>query len=110
MNIDDTISRRSAIDALTGLAVPRYRDPECEDMWERDRTINRAIDVMRNLPSVQQKVGVWVRIAPAGIYECSACGQVIIPSDIDSYKWCHGCGAKMKGKTAYERNEVMKLD
>lgn len=42
----DAISRQSVIDALTGMAVPRYRDPECVNMWERDRTINRAIEVM----------------------------------------------------------------
>ena len=34
----------------------------------------------------------WVKISPAGIYECSGCGQNVMTSDIDAYKYCHGCG------------------
>lgn len=42
--------------------------------------------------------GEWKRISPAGIYECSCCGQNIMTSDIECYKFCHGCGARMKGE------------
>lgn len=38
----------------------------------------------------------WKKISPTKIYECSRCGQNVMTSDIDSYKYCHGCGAKMK--------------
>lgn len=46
---------------------------------------------------VERKTGKWVKISPAGIYECSQCGQNIMTSDIEVYKFCHGCGAKMIG-------------
>lgn len=41
------------------------------------------------------RAGKWLQISPAGIYECSACGQNVMTDDIDAYRWCHGCGAKM---------------
>lgn len=44
-----------------------------------------------------KNVGKWVKISPAGIYECSQCGQNVMTSDIEAYKFCHGCGAKMIG-------------
>ena len=51
-----------------------------------------------DLPSVnpqEPKTGHWIKISPAGIYECSECGQNVMTSDICAYKFCHGCGAKM---------------
>lgn len=42
--------------------------------------------------------GKWKRISPAGIYECTNCNQVIMTSDIDCYKYCHGCGVRMEGE------------
>ena len=41
--------------------------------------------------------GEWKRISPAGIYECSCCGQNVMTSDIECYKFCHGCGTRMRG-------------
>lgn len=35
------------------MAVPLHQDPSCEDIWERDRTLDNAIDMMRGLPSAQ---------------------------------------------------------
>lgn len=49
----DLISRQAAIDILKSMAVPRYLDSECEDIYERDRTLDKAIDAMRSLPSAQ---------------------------------------------------------
>ena len=43
-----------------------------------------------------QKVGKWVKISPAGIYECSLCGKNVMTSDICAYGYCHGCGVKMQ--------------
>ena len=40
--------------------------------------------------------GKWIKISPAGIYECSVCGLNLMTGDIDVYSWCHGCGAKME--------------
>jgi len=45
--------------------------------------------------STAEKTGKWIKISPAGIYECSECGQNVMTNDIDAYKYCHGCGAKM---------------
>ena len=48
-------------------------------------------------PSVtpKQKMGHWIKISPAGIYECSECGQNVMTGDIDAYRHCYGCGVKM---------------
>jgi len=47
--------------------------------------------------ALSENKGEWKRISPAGIYECSCCGQNVMTNDIECYKFCHGCGAKMKG-------------
>ena len=47
---------------------------------------------------IAENKGEWKRISPAGIYECSCCGQNVMTSDIECYKFCHGCGASMKGR------------
>ena len=41
--------------------------------------------------------GHWIKISPAGIYECSECGKNVMTSDIEVYEHCHGCGARMDG-------------
>lgn len=38
----------------------------------------------------------WIKISPAGIYECSGCGQNVLTCDINVYKYCHGCGRRME--------------
>lgn len=38
------------------MAVPLYKDPACEDIWERDRTLDSAIDAIRGLPSAQPEL------------------------------------------------------
>ena len=42
--------------------------------------------------------GRWIKISPAGIYECSECGKNVMTSDIEAYEYCHGCGAIMDAK------------
>jgi hypothetical protein len=42
-----------AINALKAMALPLHQDPYCEDIWERDRTLDNAINVMRDLPPAQ---------------------------------------------------------
>ena len=54
--MSDFISRQAAIDALKGMAVPLYKDPACEDILERDRTLDNAIDAIRGLPSAQPEI------------------------------------------------------
>lgn len=54
--MDRTISLQAAIDALRNMAVPLEHDPVCENIWERDRTLDNAIDAVRALPSAQSEV------------------------------------------------------
>lgn len=78
---DDCISRHKAIVAITA----------CDGK-------SAQIEAIEKLPSVtpKPKTGNWIKISPAGIYECSECGQNVMTSDICAYKFCHGCGAKME--------------
>lgn len=59
--------------------------------------ISQVRKIVEEMPPVtpKQKMGHWVKISPAPIYECSECGQDVLTSDIDAYRYCHGCGAKM---------------
>ena len=57
--MDDLISRQKAIYALKAKAVPLYKDPGCNDIWERDRTLDNAIDVIRGLPSADFGLDEW---------------------------------------------------
>lgn len=56
-----------------------------------DDTFRAAIEALEQEP----KTGHWIKISPAGIYECSECGQNVMTSDICAYKFCHGCSVKM---------------
>lgn len=60
--------------------------------------------LLKKYASVQpeRKRGEWMQISPAGIYECSECAQMVMTKDISCYKYCHGCGAYMKGGNEYE--------
>ena len=66
--------------------------------------VNRAQEVIRNLPPVQPKRGHWM-IEPTEEPEyckCSECGYVNLIVEVfalDGYHYCPNCGAKM------ERNE-----
>lgn len=50
----------------------------------------------KDVEFVKQRTGEWKMISPVGLYECSKCGQPVLTKDIDCYKFCHGCGAKMQ--------------
>jgi len=62
--------------------------------YDNEVTARQLIDEQ---PTIKQepKTGHWIRISPAGVYECSECGHNVMTSDICAYKFCHGCGAKM---------------
>jgi hypothetical protein len=55
-----------AINALKAMALPLSKDPGCEDIWERDRTLDNAIVVMRGLPSAQPEATISLK-------SCSGC-------------------------------------
>ena len=66
----------------------------CTWSVEEAEAVKVAIEA---LEQPKQKTGRWIQISPAGIYECSECGKNVMTNDIEEYKWCHGCGAKMEG-------------
>ena len=48
-------------------------------------------------PIKETKHGKWLKISPAGIYECSECHQNVKTGDIEVYLFCHHCGVRMDG-------------
>jgi len=72
--MSDLINRWDALDAL-----------QCE--W--------CVEKINNLPSADKPTGEWKQISLAKIYECSECGQNVMTNDIEAYKFCHNCGARM---------------
>lgn len=94
-------------------------DALIEKLKEHHKFFVEAYDGIRNMPDIEKarideisnciaaivnekpimtiKTGRWKRISPAGIYECSECGQNVMTGDIECYRFCHGCGAMMEG-------------
>ena len=76
-------------------------DHHCDDCMlagnqdEIVEALNMAMGALK-----EWKAGMWLKISPAGIYECSECGQMVMTSDIDCYKRCHRCGAYMEVQDA----------
>ena len=60
--------------------------------------MENALKFLADIPSADVapvRHAHWIKISPAGIYECSECGKNVMTSDIKAYEYCHGCGAKM---------------
>lgn len=71
-----------------------------EPSQRRDWYTPWIVETLEDLPSADAapvRHGRWIKISPAGIYECSECGKNVMTSDIEAYVWCHGCGARMDG-------------
>jgi len=85
------------IDTLKGLVFGTFDRTTAKEREALDMAISY----------LSENKGEWKLISPAGIYECSCCGQDVMTSDIECYKFCHGCGARMDkaesegGKTKY---------
>ena len=68
----------------------------CDACWGE---IYTTID---NAPTVEQPTGEWVYLftfLDSKIYECTHCKgrlSLDIPQRIEDFKFCNGCGAKMK--------------
>ena len=56
-----------------------------------------AVTKMLELPSTEEKTGEWVYNSPVTM-KCNQCGFVIKDWDWDRFKYCPGCGVKMKPK------------
>ena len=85
------------------IAIRQELDAAKQTGDEADICISKMIeeaffDIIDNTPTIEpeRKKGKWIKISPAGIYECSECGKNVMTDDIDAYKWCHGCGCKME--------------
>lgn len=98
--MDDTISRRAAIDALDeyieeysfDLDENGYHNPKWCAMQEAKMTIQR-------LPSAE-RMGRWEDYSDDGYYECSVCGEAWTfidgtPKD-NNANYCPMCGARME--------------
>ena len=58
------------------------------------------LDDIKDIPSADVapvRHGHWIKITPSGVYECSKCGKYVMTCDIEEYKYCHRCGARMDG-------------
>lgn len=80
------MEREKAIEILNTLAWVQG-GPDREEIIT---AISMAIEAL------SERTGEWVQISPAKMYECSKCGQNVMTSDIEAYKFCHGCGAMMR--------------
>lgn len=67
---------------------------EHQDLWHYEQALDEIREMLEAEP--ERNTGKWIKISPAGIYECSECGQAVMTSDIEAYKYCHGCGLKME--------------
>lgn len=74
--------------------------------------VNRAQEVIRNLPPVQPEriKGHWIEITSRNhTYKCSVCGRLLVNitdgknNVAKNYPYCH-CGADMRGKTDADNN------
>lgn len=84
------------LDEITGCEIvigKKYVDKTDRDFWYGDGRPKWC-----PLEESAERNGHWMQISPAKIYECSECGQNVMTNDIDCYKFCHGCGARMKGE------------
>ena len=99
----DCVSREAVNKLIDELA--RALSDERNHLPSRGRDIGIIIHDIWDLPSVTQarKKGKWEWNRRTGEYECSECGcnpiyEGMAPdeSEIDKYRYCRWCGAKME--------------
>ncbi len=85
--MSDYIKREDAIKIInSGISIDTYADK---------RYVNGLFRAIRPADVASVRHGHWIKISPAGIYECSECQKNVMTSDIEAYEYCHGCGARM---------------
>lgn len=90
---EDTISRKAAIDAFnTDINELVVAGKENADSVER--YLNRVINEIKQLPTIQPKRGRWIN-CDGGIATCSICGDRWGVYGVMNF--CPSCGAKMEG-------------
>lgn len=92
--MSDYIKREDAKKWLTNLREDcgRY-----QDLWPYAEALDQIIELL-DADVALVRHGHWIKISPAGIYECSECEKNVMTSDIEAYECCHGCGARMDGE------------
>ena len=104
----DCISRQQAIDAFnTNIDELVVAGKENADAVER--YLNRVIDEIKQLPTIQPKRGKWIRTGSGSLYdhyECSECGKAPKWECMGDNRWkiaftgfCPNCGADMREVT-----------
>ena len=95
--MDDYIKREDAVKRIAVLIAAEAESDGYEDQ-PMENYIEYASEDLADVPSADVapvRHAHWIKISPAGIYECSECGKNVMTSDIKAYEYCHGCGAKM---------------
>lgn len=95
--MNELIDRQNVLDII---------DDAYKRIWELHATAEETLDFVKGKiegltkqESTERKHGQWVKISSAGIYECTLCGKMVMPTELASYPFCHGCGADMRGET-----------
>ena len=91
--MSDLIDRQQAIDAFnTNIDELVVSGKENADSVER--YLNRVINEIKQLPTIQPKRGRWIN-CDGGIATCSICGDRWGVYGVMNF--CPSCGAKMEG-------------
>ena len=94
--MDDTVSRRTAMEMLMAQNVI-MDGSEYHNGFNAG--VNRAQEVIRNLPPVQPKHGKWIEIKNKKgvviVIKCDKCSQ--FPKHGVRSDFCPNCGADMRG-------------
>ena len=94
---EDAISRQAAIGIIQNwLNFEGYS-------WGEKNVMKCTISELMDLPSVtpSPKMGRWIEEFSGHLnkayYKCSECGNELLTSNINAYRYCNLCGAKMEG-------------
>ena len=97
--MDDTISRRMAIDAVEfgityAKAINKSTGEVKELFKEGNKALNEAVERLKELPSAE-RTGILQRCQPVGIgimrWKCSECGEAYEKP----VNYCNYCGFKL---------------
>ena len=90
------IDERKAKWKLSTIADP-WPQNEIDRLNRQNAALVDTVDILVKIIGEHHlaKHGRWKKIGPAGPYECSECGQNVMTADIECYKYCNSCGAKM---------------
>ena len=95
--MSDYIKRDDAIEYLIDNMV--WMDADGIETSEEDKR-DAIAELINGVPSddvTPVRHGRWIKITPSGIYECSKCGKYVMTCEIEAYKYCQSCGARMDG-------------